>query len=519
MIMTPMRLALVASAAFAWTAHTPATTGMADTTSTQDPESVRETSLTVYSSADPADFDPRRFISNQRNGIDASYVWQVPGFGLVRETRETSISKGLSELRFTDVAAFIDPTTVGFKDLTSRSTQVLEQNFEFDLVSPTKLLEKYVDREISLQFMGETRSGKLLSASNGSVVLQQADGSIDIIPTEDASISMGSLPGGLITRPTLVWKLKSAVEGLHRIQTTYETAGLTWRSDYNLVLGSEDTSADLTAWVSLMNLSGIGFENTRLKLVAGDVQRIQPTQKFRPPVGAARMELGTVASDVAFEQESFFEYQLYTLPRKTDVKANGTQQITLFNPIKGFPVTKELVLDPRSGFRGGSSPYTDERWVIRGAVKPSIYVTFKNERESGLGMPLPAGKVRVYKENPRDGGLEFIGEDLIKHTPRNEQVRLKLGEAFDVVGERTRLDFTLDKKAKTMTETFRIEVRNQKEEAQEVIVRESMYRWRTWKLTSSSPKGTKIDSDTMEWRLNVPSEGRKTIEYTVRYTW
>ena len=319
MLKNPKTLAFLASAAFACIMTCRTSSGMTETTSEQDPDPVRETSLTVYSSADPASFDPRRFISDQRGGNDASYAWQVPGFGLVRETREASIPKGMGELRFTDVAAFIDPTTVGFKDLTSKSTQVLEQNFEFDLVSPDKLLEKYLDQEISLQFMGKTWNGTLLSAAKNGVVLQQEDGSVDIVPTSEASISMGSLPGGLITKPTLVWKLNSPVAGKHRIQTTYETAGLTWRSDYNMVLGSDDSRADLTAWVSLMNLSGISYEDTRLKLVAGDVQRIQPKRVPPPRFGRAVTDTAMMMEGNAFVEESFFEYHLYTLPRKTNV--------------------------------------------------------------------------------------------------------------------------------------------------------------------------------------------------------
>ena len=257
---TSSLLGLVASAAFTC-ALTCSVNGSPtpDTPSQEDSKNREGTALTVYSSADPGGFDPRRFISDQKNGRMANYVWQVPGFGLVRETRQVDIPKGRGELRFTDVAAFIDPTTVSFRDLTSRNTQVLEQNFEFDLVSPEKLLEKYIDQEIMLNFRGVQWSGTLLSASEEHVVLKMLDGSVNIIPTEDASITMGALPGGLITRPTLVWKLNSPTGGQHLIQTTYETAGLTWRSDYNMVLGENDATADLTAWVSLMNLSGISW--------------------------------------------------------------------------------------------------------------------------------------------------------------------------------------------------------------------------------------------------------------------
>ena len=521
MYYTPSLLGLVASSAFAcslsWTVT--AADGSISAELQQDPTSPEGTALTVYSSADPAGFDPRKFISDQKNEYMASYVWQVPGFGLVRETRQVEIPKGQGELRFTDVAAFIDPTTVSFRDLTSRNTLVLEQNFEFDLVSPEKVLEKYIDQEVSLKLMDEQWIGTLLSASEDQVVLKLEDGSIQIIPIEDASISMKALPGGLITRPTLVWKLNSPTGGEHLIQTTYETAGLTWRSDYNLVLGENDATADLTAWVSLMNLSGISYADTQLKLVAGDVQRVQPKMmelSTRVGAGAYRDSMNAPS---AFQQESFFEYHLYTLPRRTDVQSNGTQQITLFNPIRGFEIQKELVFGPTSYSSPNSTPRTEENWGGGARGKVAVFVNFKNDEKQGLGIPLPAGKVRVYKKNPRDGGIEFIGEDLIDHTPRNERIRLKLGEAFDVVGERTRVDFTLNKDRKMMSETIRIELRNQKEAAQKVTILERMNRWKTWTLTKSSEEGTKTSADLMKWTVDVPAEGKKTIEYTVRYTW
>ena len=482
-------------------------------------EPVEGTSLTVYSSADPAGFDPRRFIAGQRGGRTADYVWQVPGFGLVRETRNVRLDEGSSELRFTDVAAFIDPTTVGFTDLSSDATRVLEQNFEFDLVSPEKMLAKYVDQTIGLKYEDQQWEGTLLSASEEQIVLRtEPTGSISIIPLDDAVVTMGELPGGLITRPTLVWKLESESGGEHMIQTTYETAGLTWRADYNMVLGDQDSSADLTAWVSLMNLSGIGYENTRLKLVAGDVQRIQPRpQAMMMRDGRRSAVSGKVEG---FEEESFFEYHLYTLPRTTDVKSNGTQQITLFNPIQDFPVKKELVYGPAvSNWGPARAPRTEANWGGGVSKKVEVFVSFENARKDGLGLPLPAGKVRVYKRNPRDSGVEFIGEDLIDHTPRNETVRLKLGESFDVVGERVQTSFSVDEDGKVLTEGYRIQIRNQKDVPETVRVVESMFRWRNWEITSSSLKGTKINSRTMQWSLDVPPEGERTLEYTVRYSW
>jgi hypothetical protein len=494
-----------------------------DSTTTEGP------TLTVYSTADPAGFDPQEFISNQGRNDSSSYARFVPGFALIRETRDLQIKKGLSELRFTDVAAFIDPTTVGFADLTSRGTTVLEQNFEFDLVSPAKLLKKYIDREVTLSWdtTGQSMTGTLLSANGDMAVLDVRDhmagAAIQIVSTKDARISMGELPGGLITRPTLVWKLNSPVQGTHRIQTSYETAGITWRADYNLTLGQDESSADLTAWVSLMNVSGSSYEQAKLKLVAGDVQRVQPKQNRRMPRGVQMMEADMSFGGAAgFEQESFFEYHLYTLPRRTDVRSNGTQQLTLFPPIQGFKIKKELLYQGAAGMMRGNwpnNPATNAGFGVSGRADIEIFVEFENKEDNGLGMPMPAGKIRAYKENPRDGSLVFLGEDVIDHTPRNETVRMKIGNAFDVVGERTQVDFNVDTKGKTMTETWSIEIRNQKAEAQTVVVREPLYRWRNWEITRSSEDYTKLDARTVQWDLDVPAEGKKTITYTVRYSW
>ena len=492
-------------------------TTLADNTGAENQRGDDDIALTVYSSADPADFNPQRFISQQRAGANPNAAWSVPGFGLVRETRTVSLEKGEGELRFTDVAAFIDPTTVGFRDLDGKGTKVYEQNFEFDLVSASKLLEKYLDRKVKVTFGDKSHEGTLLSSSGGSVVLARDGGGIEILQMDGAAISTSEdLPQGLITRPTLVWKVFSPVAGDRRIETTYETAGLTWRSDYNLVLNEDSTRANLTAWVSLMNLSGMSYEDASLKLIAGDVQRVRPTSKMM------RAEMGVMGRGAAMEdgftEESFFEYHLYTLPRKTDIKANGTQQITLFPQVSGFPIEKELVYSP-SRFYGYGDPRTQSGFSNSGSNDVKVFVTFLNERESGLGMPLPAGKVRSYMKNPNDGALEFIGEDLIDHTPRNERVRLALGNSFDVVGERVRTDFKSNKAQNTMTESFRIELRNQKGVAQKVIVREAMARSREWKITESNVQGSKENSHLMEWVVEIPAESTRTIEYTVRYDW
>lgn len=479
------------------------------------------TSVTIYSSADPAGFDPQRFIGQQRNGGDFNFASQVPGFGVVRQTRSFELRKGLNEVSFTDVAAFLDPTSVGFRDLTDPNTAVLEQAFKFDLVSPSKLLEKYLDEQIAITVTeGEgTRriAGELLSASQGRLVIKTDDG-LEMVDSSDARISLGSLPDGFLTKPTLVWMLDAAQGGDHEIRSTYQTAGLTWRADYNLVLNDDDTAADVTAWVSLLNVSGIEYPNAKLKLVAGDVQKIQPARQYR----AAAMEMardGMVGKNAGFEESSLFEYHLYTLPRTTTIARNSTQQLTLFPAVSGVEIAKELLYDPTSAMGWNREPYMNPGFVPGGADKVGVYVSFKNDTDNGLGVPLPKGRIRAYKQDAADGSLEFVGEDLIDHTPRNEEVRIKLGNAFDVVGERRVVDFKIDKARKTMSETIELEVRNQKDAVQTVVIREHLYRWRTWEMTERNLPFKRIDANTIEWKVDVAPEGEKTIRYTVRYTW
>ena len=477
------------------------------------------TSLTVYSSADPAGFDPRQFVQQQRmSGMDN--IWGVPGYGVVKVVRTVKVPKGTGDVAFTDVAAWIDPTTVSFADLQDPTTTVLEQNFQFDLVSPSKLMERYVDRPVSLTVpMGDEASnvsGTLLSATQGQLVLQTADG-LRVVPMQGAQVQLGALPGGLLTKPTLIWKLSSKEGGDHLVRTTYQTAGMTWRADYNLVLDGSDANAGITAWVTLMNLSGASYLDTELKLVAGNVQKVEPQ---RPMMRGVRMEAVAMADAApGFEEKSFFEYHLYTLPRRTDVLQNSTQQLALFPPVAAFKVTKELVLDLAGGVGAPGAPILDRDFVIARKGNPSVLVSFENRRENQLGMPLPAGKVRVYKEDPADGTLEFVGEDLIGHTPRNETVKVKLGEAFDVVGERTRTDFSVDNAARRMTETIKVEVRNQKSVAQKVRVLERPYRWTNWQLTQQSDDFTKLDSATIAFDVEIPAEGTKIITYTATYAW
>jgi hypothetical protein len=273
--------------------------------------------------------------------------------------------------------------------------------------------------------------------------------------------------------------------------------------------------------VSLLNLTGAGFRDVRLKLVAGDVQRIQPPAPWGPvPMAAAAPSSGAEAQ--GFEEKAFFEYHLYTLPRKTDVPDKTTQQITLFPTATGVDVEKVLVyygLPAAARWGVFPSPSTDRNLGNQSNPKVDVYVRMKNAKENRMGMPLPKGKVRVYKQDDADGTLEFLGEDLIDHTARDETVLVKLGQAFDVVGQRTQTDFRVDSARRWMTDSYRIELRNHKDVAVKVIVKENLFRWTNWEVVAPSDPFTKVDARTIHFEVEVPPHGQKVVTYTARYTW
>lgn len=481
--------------------------------------------VTVYSTADPASFDPQQYIAQQAMGHNPNWVWQVPGFGVVKEQRSVELKAGLNELKFSDVAQFIDPSTVSFLDLSDAKTVVREQNFQFDLANAEKILSRYIDRPITVSVSRgdevEDVTGTLISTTGGQLVLKTAQG-VQLLNRNSSQVKLGDLPGGLLTKPTLLWKLHASSAGTHKIRTTYQTAGITWRADYNLIVNSKDTAADIGAWVTLMNLCGSSFPNARLKLVAGDVQRVQSQQVY---AGAALRQKVSMAMDeagLAFTEKPFFEYHLYTLPIRTDISSNSTQQIMLFPTSKDVKVEKLLVyygLPEAAHWSFFGDPQTDRNFGNSSAKKVDVYLRFRNEAQNNMGMPLPRGKVRVYKQDEADQSLEFIGEDLIDHTARDEKVLVKLGQSFDVVGERTQTDFAIDTRARHMQESFKITLRNHKDAPQKAIIKENLYRWVQWEITSKSDAFEKVDARTIHIPVEIPAHGEKTITYSVRYSW
>ncbi|MFO0861322.1 MAG: hypothetical protein U0570_12265 [Phycisphaerales bacterium] len=488
--------------------------------------------VTIYSTLSPGQGVPRDALAQAKyNGGWGGVANAVQGFATVRQYLKLELKHGLNDVRVTDVAALIEPTTVTFESLTAPTlTRVLEQNFQFDLIGREKLLEKYLDKEITVSSPAGDRvavsSGTLLSTAGG-VVLRDKGGQVQIV-ANPTSFELPSLPGGLLTRPTLLWQVETQQPGTHTARISYETEGMTWWADYNALFapGKDNNSGtlDLSAWVSIVNQSGATYDGATLKLIAGRVNKIQPQDnRYNYP----RMAKAALAEDRSegFEQKAFFEYHLYTLGRPTTLPDNSTKQIELFPSVMKVPCEKTLVfdglaLDPMD--YGG--PMTDQGFGAQGRSTVDVYLRFKNNKESGLGIPLPAGRVRVSQSDPGKGGpndaiAEFIGEDALKHTPKDETVLLRLGASFDVVGERTQVDFKVDSARRTMEETIEITLRNRKDVKTDVIVRERLYRWANWEISGASIKYDKIDSRTVQFPVTVEPGKEVKLRYTVKYSW
>jgi len=349
-------------------------------------------------------------------------------------------------------------------------------------------------------------------------MVAEINGKIEVNPS--GRLILPSLPEGLIIRPQLEWLVSNTREGSHRSEISYLAGGLSWSSDYVALLNAEDTKLDLTGWVTLTNASGTSFMNAGLKLVAGDVNVVQ--EEFSGRLRAQKTMMADVAEAAPqFQQTELFEYKLYTLQRKTDVRDNETKQVELIAG-KNVPARKMFIYDGVGDqWRMWYNNYSYRSQGSFGQMsngKVGVYMTFKNEEKGGLGVPLPKGKVRVYKRDA-DGKEQFIGEDRIDHTPKDEEIRLYLGNAFDIVGERAQKDFRTIASGHVVEETIEIKLRNHKSEAVEVQVYEHPWRWNQWEVVSASGEWQKVDQSTLRFPVKLSKDGEKVVRYTVRYSW
>lgn len=426
-------------------------------------------------------------------------------FGLVREVRRIATGQGALELEFGDVASSIQTETVHIRALGASPFRILEQNYQYDLLSPQKLLEKYVGRTVTV-YRQDPETGaetpieaEVLSVNNGTI-LRIGD---EITFNVPGRIAFPEVPDNLIAEPTLVWLAESGARE-QRLEVSYLTGGLNWKADYVMVLNEDDDGAGLTGWVTLTNNSGASFEDAELKLVAGDVQRVDQ-RRFREL--AARAAADAVA-EKQFTEQAFFEYHMYTLGRPATVRNNEQKQVTLLEA-PSFGVQKKLI------FYGAAQYYRGSYGEVVSNQKIGVFLDFGNTERNGLGMPLPAGIVRVYKEDG-SGAQQFIGEDRIDHTPRDERVRIRMGDAFDIVGDRRQMRWTPMGGCVSESD-WQIDLRNHKDEDITVEVIEPV--GGDWEVTRSSHTAERIDAHTFRFNVPVEARGSARVTYTVRVRW
>jgi len=420
---------------------------------------------------------------------------------LVRDTRAIKLMPGEQELRFADVAQQIRPETVSLKSVSAPGTlHILEQNYEYDLISPSKLMEKYVGKEVALvNFSNEINVGRtdaeLLSVNEGPIYRVGEE----IYLGYPGQVVLPEIPENLIARPSLIWLLDN--EGTdHTIEATYLTGGLSWQADYVITLAKDDSSLDLEGWVTLNNQSGATYTDAKLKLVAGDVNIVQPSGGGGGFGGGAEFRGARKAMAV---EESFAEYHLYSMPRRTTIKQNQSKQVSLLT-------AESVAAEKQYEYRGNESYYSQQMPPLE-HENVGVFLVFQNEKANHLGIPLPGGTMRVYQEDS-EGMLQFAGEDRIKHTPKDEEVRLRLGNAFDVVGERTQTDYQVI--ADNVFESaYEITIRNHKESAVTVDIVEPMPG--DWEIREKSQDFVKKDARTAVFTVDVPKDGEAVVTYRV----
>ena len=443
---------------------------------------------------------------------DLSVTVYNSNIALVRDVRSLTLPSGLFRLKLMDIAATVNPATVHFRSLNEPDKLgVLEQNYEYDLLEPAKLLHKYVGKEVTLtrSYMdnGTTKrediKATLLADNNGPV---WKIGNDIVTGVYGESYRFPEVPANLYDRPTLLMSLENTGSHKQQIEASYLAGNLSWNSDYVLTVGREDKAADLDGWVTLVNNSGTAFHYARLQLVAGDLNRIQPAAA---PMAARDMVMNKAVRAEQFAQENFSEYHLYTLGRKTSVEDKETKQISLLQG-SGIPVEKRFVVN-------GQNYYYHNQYSPGSPIKDNVMVfyKFKNEEKSGLGMPMPAGNVRVYQKDSK-GNVLFVGEDRIDHTPKDEALNIHIGNAFDVISERKQTDYKhID--THTWEMEFEITLRNHKDTPISVEVNEPI--GGDWEMLTSSYKYTKTAAFAAQFNVPVAANGTSVLKYRIRTHW
>ncbi len=418
-------------------------------------------------------------------------------FGVVKDVRKLNITKGVSEIQIRGVAKLIDPTSVHIKF----DGAVIEQNYRYDLANMNVILDRYIDKEIMLVGKESSFSGELMSYAGNQLVIKQKDGGIVMLPNyNEYRLLAPSLPEGLISKPTLNWLVNSTKDGNHDVEISYQTQGLNWHTEYVALLNKDDSKLDMSAWISIENNSGAQYKNANLKLVAGDVNRVDDLNLRK--AGGLRAEMAymdKVGSEPQFEEKEFFEYHIYDLQRPTTISDKETKQVSLFETT-GVPINKLFIYNSNgNNIENG---------------KPEVFVEFINSAKSALGMPMPKGKVRLYKSDEKD--LEFIGEDLIDHTPKDEKVKLKVGEAFDIrIDEK--IVSTKQISRNVSDSEFEVKIKNRKKDKSVVYIDRMLYS--NWEILEKNHDYEKLNAYKVRFKIDLPADTEKTLKYKVRFNY
>jgi hypothetical protein len=435
---------------------------------------------------------------------DVSVTIYNNNLALVRDRRSVKLMPGEISLKFSDVAQQIKPETVSLRSLSAPgSLQILEQNYAYDLMSPQKMMEKYVGKSVRLvNFSTEIgfteKEATLLSVNDGPIYQIGKE----IYLGHPGQVVLPEIPANLIAKPSLIWVLQNSGTD-HDIEVTYLTNGIQWQADYVLTLNTAENQMNVEGWVTLKNESGTQYANATMKVVAGELNIVQPQPVAEQFAGRAK---GMVALEQApMREETFAEYHLYTLPRRTTIKENESKQVSLLT-------ASEVGVQKEYEYRGWERPFVPPSDQEDQGESVDVYLKFMNEEPNHLGMPLPAGTMRIYQQDS-DGTYQFVGEDRIKHTPKDEKVRLKIGKAFDVLAKRTQTDFQQISTNVTESE-FKIEVKNHKKQEIKIdIVEPAQGQWR---VLSNSHEFRKKDAFTIVFPVTVPAEGETIVTYRIR---
>lgn len=445
--------------------------------------------------------------------VDLAVTVYNSDLALVRDTRSLRLGQGVNDLQFMDIAATVNPATVHFRSLSEPSrVSVLEQNYEYDLLEPDKLLRKYVGRDVTLvrrkteqgTTTDEEVTARLVSYNNAPV--WKINGEIVTGISAD-HIRFPELPGNLFSRPTLIWTLNNIGGTQHRVEASYLAQRLSWNADYVLTVARDDKTADLDGWVTVANESGTAFPNARLQLVAGDVNRVRPG--MRDNVGVLQEKMMVAAAAPAMAEEAFSDYHLYSLDRKTSINNHETKQVTML-AATAFPIEKRYVVNGQSFFyRNAQRPGAGLKDDVQ------VFYRLKNETKAGLGLALPRGTVRVYQADSK-GGTQFVGEDRIDHTPKDETLNLKVGNAFDVTCVRKQTDFQRISSDVFETE-YSITLKNHKSVPVIIEVNEPI--GGTWRMINASHTWAKTDAWAAQFQVPVAVDGTTELKYRVRVTY